>query len=103
MPSDTESKLKRIKELKKDFASRQVGDEQILMPVKQNMSDFNAMFTLNATAAYLWNQLDNANHLHALADALHRQYEVDDKTARTDIKAFIIELHQFMSGESSDT
>jgi hypothetical protein len=102
MPSDTENNLKRIKELKNDFATRQVGDDRILLPVKQNMSDFNAMFTLNATAAYLWNQLDEAEHSDDLVKALQQQYEVDGETAGADVKAFIIELHKFMSGETSD-
>lgn len=102
MPSAIKDKLKRIKELKKDFASRQVGDDRILMPVKQNMSDFNAMFTLNATAAYLWNHLEEAGHSDDLVKALQQQYEVDHETAGADVKAFITELHQYMSGETSD-
>lgn len=102
MPSDTVYRLTRIKELKRDFATRQVGDDRILLPVKQNMSDFNAMFTLNATAAYIWNQLDQAGHPADLVKALQQHYEVDDKTAAADVKAFIAELHQFMSGETSD-
>ena len=103
MTSDIKAKISRIKVLKEDFASRQVGHDRILVPVRQNMSDFNAMFTLNATAAFLWNQLDDAAALTDLVDALQGQYEVGEKTAGEDAYSFIEALYAYMTSAGEET
>ena len=40
--------------LKEDFLLRQVADTWVVMPIGQEMLDFNGMLTLNETGAFLW-------------------------------------------------
>jgi len=88
--------LNEILHHKKAFASRKVGAEQILVPVKDNMTDLKAMLSLNASASLLWDNLSADSSLESLSDVLCEQYEIDKKTAQTDVEQFVRTLHEFM-------
>lgn len=72
------------------FILRNVADSYVVVPVGDNLVDFSAMITLNETGAFLWNILSEKDcDLQYLADALCREYDVDDKTAKNDAEEFV--------------
>ncbi len=73
---------------------RQVGDDYIIVEPGQDQIDMSRVYTLNETAAWLWEQLQGKDFV--LADVtvlLLDRYEVDEQTATQDA-AKLIELFQ---------
>jgi len=80
--------------LRKDLMLRQVGDDYIIVEPGQDQIDMSRVYTLNETAAWLWEQLQGKDFV--LADVtvlLLDRYEVDEQTATQDA-AKLIELFQ---------
>jgi len=49
-----------------DFIFRKIVEEMILVPVKQNVAEMEAVFTLNEVGAFLWEQLSQPRSLNEL-------------------------------------
>ena len=77
------------------FRLRKLGNEYILVGESMALIDFNKMITLNETAAFLWEQADNASKSHGaftatdLCNALCAEYEVSPDQALTDVQSTI--------------
>ena len=71
---------------KNGFKLRPLGDEFILLGEGIEQVNFNKMITMNSTAAYLWQKVENGRDFDAqgLAELLVEEYEVDKETALRD-------------------
>ena len=78
--------------LKENFLLRQVADTWVVMPVGQQMLDFNGMLTLNETGAFLWQKLQEGADLEGLVEALTAEYDVPAQIAREDAQDFCRKL-----------
>ena len=78
--------------IKENFLLRQVADTWVVMPIGQEMLDFNGMLTLNETGAVLWQKLQEDADLEALVKALTSEYDVDAERARIDVREFLDKL-----------
>lgn len=78
--------------LNENFFLRQVADAWIVIPIGQDMLDFNGLIRLNETGALLWKALEQGGDLAAMADALCAEYEVDRATAEADAAEFLDKL-----------
>lgn len=78
--------------LKNNFLLRQVADTWVVMPIGQEMLDFNGMLTLNETGAFLWQKLETGADLDGLVAALTAEYDVTADEARADATAFCKKL-----------
>ncbi len=61
----------------------------MVVPLGSKDADFKAVITLNDTGAFLWSNLENDCTEEALVEALLKEYDVDRKTAATDVKDFV--------------
>lgn len=75
-----------------DFLLRDVAGTLVIVPVGAAVSAFPGMITLNATGAYIWEQLESEQTMDTLTDALVARYEVSAETARADVEAFLARL-----------
>ena len=75
--------------INKEFVTREVAGEVLLVPVGRTTLDMNGMMTLNETGAFLWEKLPAAPDPDALVDALLEDYEVDRETAAADVGEFL--------------
>ena len=80
--------------LKENFLLRQVADTWVVVPVGQDMLDFNGMINLNETGALLWKQLEAGADLDALVKVLTGEYDVPENVARVDIVEFLNKLQK---------
>lgn len=80
--------------IKEGFEMRQVGDEYVVITVGDAIAEFDGMVKLNATGAFVWNQMKANVAFDELVDAFAKEFSVDKETAETDIKAFIETLKQ---------
>lgn len=73
------------------FALRQLGKEYLLIAESVNLVNFNAMITLNESAAFLWRNVADKDSFdeHTLADLLLAEYEVSPEQALADARKTI--------------
>lgn len=74
--------------LKDNFLLRQVAHTWVVMPIGQEMVDFNGMITLNETGALLWQKLEDGADLEELTTALTGEYDISSEQAKADAKEF---------------
>lgn len=79
--------------LKEGFILRQVAGQNVVLP-SGNELDLNLMITLNDTARFLWELLQEETDADALTEALLREYDVDKTTARASVDTFIKKLKE---------
>jgi hypothetical protein len=71
--------------IKKGFKLRTVGSEYIVAGESLQQIDFNKLISFNATAAYLWKEVENKEFdTQSLADLLIKEYQIDADTAFAD-------------------
>lgn len=76
--------------IKDGFVMRQVGGDNVVVPLGPATESFHGMVRLNDTGAFLWGRLEELGETDeaALAEALATQYGVDAERAAHDVHAF---------------
>lgn len=77
--------------LKSGFVLSEVVGETVVLPSGDSLN-LNMMITLNETGKFLWERLDKGADENELVQALLSEYEVDEKTARASVEAFVQKL-----------
>ena len=80
--------------LKDGFFMRQIAGQTVVLP-GGDVLDLNMMITLNETGAFLWERLNEDTCVEALVAALLGEYDVDEKTARQAVEAFVQKLNDY--------
>lgn len=82
--------------VKKGFKLREVCGEKILLAEGAENIDFSNIISMNASSAYLWENLEGREFTaEDMAKLLTDQYEVDDATALTDAKALADQWYSY--------
>lgn len=84
--------ITELASLKRQFVSREVGNELILVPLTGNIAQMNEMFTLNETGKTIWENMDQVESLEQLKQIVLDNFEIDDQTAERDIEGFLAQL-----------
>ena len=79
--------------LKDGFILREVAGKTVVLPTGGDL-DLNMMITLNGTAKFLWEKLQNDIDEAGLVAALLAEYEVDEETATACVKDFVAKLKE---------
>lgn len=74
--------------VKKDFITRTVAGETVIVPTGEAAAHLNGMITLNETGAFIWRFLQKAHTKEELLAAMLEEFEVDEACARVDIEGF---------------
>lgn len=75
-----------------DFIFRKIVEETILVPVYQNVAEMDAIYTLNALGAFLWERLALPQPQAFLEAAVLEEFDVDPGTVKIDLDVFIQEM-----------
>ena len=75
-----------------EFLLKEIAGSFVVIPVSSILVDFDGMITLNETGVFLWRLLEEDRTFEELLAELQKEYEVDEKTAREDITAFLDEI-----------
>ena len=78
--------------IRDDFKLRKVGDSAIVIAVGKAGLDLNGMISLNETGELLWKLLEKGAEEETLTAELVKTYDIDEDTAKADVKAFIESL-----------
>jgi hypothetical protein len=79
--------------IKDGFILREVAGNYIVVAVGDAVKEFNGVINLNETGAFLWERLNEDTCVEALVAALLGEYDVDEKTARQAVEAFVQKLN----------
>ena len=78
---------------KDGYIHRKVTGMDVLIPVGENIANFNGCIELNESAAFLWKQLSNPQTLEELEEKLVAEFEIDLQQAKDDVWDFVKKLH----------
>lgn len=72
--------------LNKDLVLREVGGEYMIVNPFSDTVDMTQVYSLNETAAWLWQQMEGKEFTIAdMVAVLQEEYEVDEETATADL------------------
>lgn len=80
--------------LKEGFVLRKIGGESVVIPIGNNIADFNGIIRLNESAAFLWGLLKSEITKDNLVKSLIREYKIDEGLAINDVEKFISKLSE---------
>ena len=75
-----------------DLVFRQIAGEFVLVPIRHDVADLEAVYTLGGVGARIWELLDGERDGHAILGQIVQEYDVTPEEARTDLVEFLGEL-----------
>ena len=84
--------LKRKYKKNKDFVFRKIGNETILVPIKNNVGDMGCIYTLNEVGAFIWEHLDGKNRPLDVRNLILEEFEVPSEQAEEDLGELVDDL-----------
>ena len=86
--------LERVYQKNQNFVFRQIDDETLLVPIKDNVGDLGSIYNLNPVAAFVWQHLDGEKTLNDIKDLMTGKFEVSEPDAEKDLTEFVGELEK---------
>lgn len=80
--------------IKEGFILKNIAGSTVAVPAGENLVNLQLMLTLNESGAFLWDCLQKPCEEENLVEALTAEYQVDNETARQDVKEFIAVLKE---------
>jgi hypothetical protein len=77
--------------------SRRIVDELILVPIRQNVAEMEALYTLNEVGARVYELIDGKRPVREIVDAIVTEFDVAFETAEADVREFISQLLEIES------
>ncbi|MDO9576302.1 MAG: PqqD family protein [Candidatus Cloacimonadales bacterium] len=74
------------------IVSRKIADEFILVPIRQNVGDLESIYTLNETAARIWELIDGKMKVEEIKEKIVEEFEVTPEEAEKDIMEHLQQL-----------
>lgn len=76
--------------IKNDLVLRHIGHDYMVVDPEKGMVDMTNVYTLNETAAWLWNRLEHQEFmLSRVVDLLLQRYDVERERAEQDARRMI--------------
>jgi hypothetical protein len=85
-----------IYEKKESYVCRNTGEELLLIPLKENVADFNQYLTLNEVGAFIWDNIQLGDDEATLVAKICAEFEADETEVLTDLQAFLEKLRSFL-------
>jgi hypothetical protein len=89
--------LDRIYRKSDSIVFRKIGDECILVPIRQGVGDLDSIYTLNETAARIWDLIDGQKKVQEIKDQLLAEYDVTPFEAEKDLLGHIEQLESIQA------
>ena len=88
--------IENLYKLKSRFVARKVGNEVVVVPLVNNVAQMERLYTLNETAGFLWENLNETATVESLKTALLENFDVKDSVAEQDIQNFLENLKKLV-------
>lgn len=80
--------------IKDGYILRKIANTDMVVPVGNNIADFNGIISLNGTATFLWRILKEGSQIPVMAEMLMKYYSVSKEVARKDTENFVMQLKE---------
>ena len=77
-----------------DFIRREIAGEYLLVPTGAAAARINGLVTLNELGDYIFRKLADEQTEQSLLAAIVSEYDVDNETARADLRDFLSQMRQ---------
>ena len=75
-----------------DHATRKIGNETIVVPVRARVADLESIYTFNDAGGTIWALVDGERSVSDIARALAVEFDVSEESALADVRAFLATL-----------
>jgi hypothetical protein len=75
-----------------NIVSRMIAGEMILVPIRKNVGDLESIYTLNETAARIWDLIDGQRTLAEIHQLITKEFEIDPHNAQGDMLELVDNL-----------
>jgi hypothetical protein len=75
-----------------DVVFRKIADEFILVPIRQKVIDLKSVYTLNETAAFIWERIDGKRASPQIEEDVANEFETDLSTVKPDVEGIMSQL-----------
>jgi hypothetical protein len=82
------------------FVCKEVGADTLLVPLRDNVADFNQYLTLNELGSFIYRLVAAGNNFDQIHAALLEAYDVSAAQASQDLSNFIEQLYQYTIGHA---
>ena len=77
-----------------NFVFRQIDNETILVPIKDNVGDMNCIYNLNELGAFIWQHIKCKNSVADIKEMILSEFEVSESQAEADLNEFVNDLKE---------
>ena len=77
-----------------EFVLRNVGDEGVLVPVRNRVGDLDSVYVMSPVALRVWALIDGVNDAPAIARHIGDEYEVEPAIAAQDVNELLTALEE---------
>ena len=84
--------LLKVFKKRDSIVSRKIGDELILVPIRQDVGDLESIYTLNETGARIWELIDGKTKVSQIKERLVEEFDFEQAIAVLDELAGSLEL-----------
>jgi hypothetical protein len=82
----------RVFEHRGEFALRKVGQESILVPIRNRVGDLDSVYVFTTVAARIWSLLDGHRDIDSVVEVICSEYDADGAVVRTDLAELLSSL-----------
>lgn len=82
--------------LKSNFVTRNIGEELVIVPLKNSVADMNEMYTLNGVGSSIWAYIDGVKSFDEIVASIVDEYNIEEKTAKKDVEIFLEKLQSII-------
>jgi hypothetical protein len=76
----------------REFVTRRIADETIIVPVVSGVGDLDAIFTLNEVGSHIWHLIEQPTTVEAIVTDLVGAFDVPAAQAERDVLEFLDRL-----------
>lgn len=87
--------LKSLKDCftkEKDFVTRTISGETIIVPVRSGVGELDSIYTLNDVGTRIWQLLDGQTRTDQIIEAVAQEFDVTPQEASNDVHDFLASL-----------
>lgn len=75
-----------------DFVQREIAGEFLLIPIRRNLTDANAIYVLNQTGTEIWKRFDGERSVHQIKEELLSEFDVANEKLEQDLASLVGDL-----------
>lgn len=73
----------------REFVTRQIAEETLVVPVAGGVGDLDAIYTLNEVAARIWKMVETPASVDRIVEEISRDFDVSAEQAARDVVEFL--------------